>query len=135
MRRFAHLVPFAKLKKNIKNTHGGVLLLVKLQVSACNSTKSNTLPRVFFIFFELHKWYHIAQSITYVCVWAPRSPRYLRFCQIPKTQTEFLNPDELRKKYLRSFDKWPLWPACSNKISNQNNQIMNKFDSQNTIVD
>ena len=30
--------------KNVKNTHGGVLLLVKLQVSACNITKSNIPP-------------------------------------------------------------------------------------------
>ena len=26
--------------KNVKNTHGGVLLLVKLQAKACNVTKS-----------------------------------------------------------------------------------------------
>ena len=30
--------------KNVKNTHGGVLLLVKLQAEACNFTKSNTPP-------------------------------------------------------------------------------------------
>ena len=30
--------------KNVKNTHGGVLLLVKLKAKACNSTKSNILP-------------------------------------------------------------------------------------------
>ena len=28
--------------KNVKNTHGGVLLLVKLQAEACNFTKRNT---------------------------------------------------------------------------------------------
>ena len=33
--------------KNMKNTHGGVLHLVKLQASA---TKSNTPPWVFFVF-------------------------------------------------------------------------------------
>ena len=32
--------------KNMKNTHGGVLLLVKL-LKACNFTKSNTPPWVF----------------------------------------------------------------------------------------
>ena len=37
------LLPFAQIK-NVKNTHGGVLLLVKLKAKACNSTKSNTLP-------------------------------------------------------------------------------------------
>ena len=39
--------------KNVKNTHGGVLLLGKLQRKACNFTKSNTPP-----------WYQIAQRIT-----------------------------------------------------------------------
>ena len=43
--------------KNVKKTHGGVLLLVKLQASACNSTKSNTPPWVFFTFFKLCRWY------------------------------------------------------------------------------
>ena len=33
--------------KNVKNTHGGVLLLVKLQASVSSFTKSNTPPRVF----------------------------------------------------------------------------------------
>ena len=36
-----NLVPFVQFK-NVKNTHGGVLLLVKLQDQACNFTKSNT---------------------------------------------------------------------------------------------
>ena len=30
--------------KNVKNTHGRVLLLVKLQANACNFTKSNNPP-------------------------------------------------------------------------------------------
>ena len=34
--------------KNVKNTLGGVLLLVKLQASACNFTKTNTSSWVFF---------------------------------------------------------------------------------------
>ena len=34
--------------KNVKNTHGRVLLLVKLQ-----ATKSNTHPWVFFMFFSI----------------------------------------------------------------------------------
>ena len=33
--------------KNVKNTHGEVLLLVKLQASACSFTKSNISPWVF----------------------------------------------------------------------------------------
>ena len=52
--------------KNVKNTHGGVLILVKLQASACNFTKSNTPPWVFFRFFKLYKWYQIAQSVSYI---------------------------------------------------------------------
>ena len=36
--------------KNVKNAHGGVLLLVKLQVEALNFTKSNNSPWVFFTF-------------------------------------------------------------------------------------
>ena len=50
--------------KNIKNTHGGMLLLVKLQAKACNVTKSNTPPWMFCTFFKLYKWYQIAQRIT-----------------------------------------------------------------------
>ena len=51
--------------KNVKNTYGRVLLLVKSQVPACNFTKSNTPPWLFLIFFKLHKQYQIAQSVTY----------------------------------------------------------------------
>ena len=41
----------------MKNTHGRVLLLIKLQALTCNFTKSNTPPWVFFMFFKLYKWY------------------------------------------------------------------------------
>ena len=51
--------------KDMKNTHGGVLLLVKMQALACNFTKSNTPPWMFFAFFKLYNWYEIAESITY----------------------------------------------------------------------
>ena len=43
--------------KNVKKTHGGVSLLVKL--------RANTPPWVCFMFFKLYKWYQIAQNITY----------------------------------------------------------------------
>ena len=49
--------------KNLKNNYGGVLILVQLQASACNCTKINTPPWVFFTFFKLCKWYQIAQRI------------------------------------------------------------------------
>ena len=51
--------------KNVKDTHGGVLILVKLLASVCNFTKINTPPWVFIKFFKLYKWYQIALSITF----------------------------------------------------------------------
>ena len=51
--------------RNVKHTHGGVLLFVKLQAESCNFTKSSTPPPwVFFMFFELYKWYQIVQSFS-----------------------------------------------------------------------
>ena len=50
--------------KNVKNTHEGVLILVKLRAEACNFTKINSSSWVFFTFFELYKWYQIAQRTT-----------------------------------------------------------------------
>ena len=41
-------------------THEVVLLLVKVA-----SSKSNTLPWVFFTFFKLYKSYQIAQSVSF----------------------------------------------------------------------
>ena len=38
--------------KTVKNTHGGVIFLVKLQASFYNFTKSITRPCVFFAFFQ-----------------------------------------------------------------------------------
>ena len=55
--------------KNLKNNHGGVLLLVKLEAEACNFAKSNIPPWVFFKFFKLYKWYQIAQFITSSLFW------------------------------------------------------------------
>ena len=52
--------------KNIKNTHGGVLLLVKLQAEACNVTESKTRPWVFFKISKLYKWYQIEQSGSFI---------------------------------------------------------------------
>ena len=71
----------------MKNNNGRVLILVKLQAKACNFTKINTPPWVFFMFFtffkacsftkintppwmfftifKLYKWYQIARRITY----------------------------------------------------------------------
>ena len=42
--RFGTICTFLK---SVKNTHGGVLILVKLQAEACNFTKGNIPPWVF----------------------------------------------------------------------------------------
>ena len=52
------LVSFVQFYKNVKNTHGGVLLF-----------KSNIPPWVLFTFFILYKWYQITQNITYRCMY------------------------------------------------------------------
>ena len=57
------LVPFVQFK-NVKNTHGGVLILVKLQAEACNFTKINIPPWVFFTIFKFDKWYQTVQRST-----------------------------------------------------------------------
>ena len=41
--------------KKVKNTHGWVLLLVKLQAEACNFTKRIIPPWVFATSFKLYK--------------------------------------------------------------------------------
>ena len=63
--------------KNVKNTNGGVLLLVKLQASSCNIDKCNTPPWVFFTFFRLHKWYQIAQRTAMITFMTRKD---LNFC-------------------------------------------------------
>ena len=47
--------------KNMKNTHGGVLLLVQLEIEACNFIKSNTPPWFFSTLFKLYKagFFHV----------------------------------------------------------------------------
>ena len=59
MRCVARFGTICTIKKNMKNTHGVVLLLVKLQA------KSRNPPSVFFMFFKLYKSYQIAQCTTY----------------------------------------------------------------------
>ena len=48
--------------KNMKNTHGGVLLVVNLQALSCNLTKTHTPPGVFFTFFKLYKCSKLRRS-------------------------------------------------------------------------
>ena len=57
-----NLVSFVVFKKHEKHPRRSdnfskVAILVKLQGSACNVTKINTPPWVFFLFFKLYKWY------------------------------------------------------------------------------
>ena len=53
--------------KNVKNTHGTVLLIVKLQALACNFTKNDTPPWVFFTFFKLNMILNRATHHIFVC--------------------------------------------------------------------
>ena len=45
------------------------ILSESIKSSACNFTKINTPPWVFFTFFKLYKCYQIAQRITYLLYW------------------------------------------------------------------
>ena len=52
--------------KILKNSHGGVLLLVRMQDEACIFIKGNTPSWMFFTFFKQYKCYLIAQCISYL---------------------------------------------------------------------
>ena len=54
--------------KDVKNTHGRELLLVKLQAEVCNFTKSKTPPWRFFTLFKLCKCTKRAKRLKRVCV-------------------------------------------------------------------
>ena len=49
--------------KNVKNSLGEVLVLVRLPALACIFTKSNTIRWQFSPFFKLCKWHQIAQKL------------------------------------------------------------------------
>lgn len=71
------LVSFVKFLKNVKNTHGGVLLLIKVQALACIFTKRDPLPRVFFTLFKLYKWYKSRKAcVSYEGQW----PEFIFWC-------------------------------------------------------
>ena len=75
------LVPFLYNFKNVKNTHGGVIFLVKLLAEACNFTKSNSPPWVFFTLFKLYKLHQFAQGALYLKVCKKWSIFGKIFCQ------------------------------------------------------
>ena len=57
------LVPFVQFKNREEYPWKSVAFSKAL---ACNFTESKTTPWVFFTFFKLHKWYQIAQRISYM---------------------------------------------------------------------
>ena len=77
--------------KNVKNNHGGVLLLVKcylvlfLQTEACDFTVFRG-----FTVFKLYKWYQIAQSITNDKFITPNFEENEKKNQIPFPQANIL---------------------------------------------
>ena len=54
--------------KNVKYTHGGTLLLVKLQAEGCNFTKINFRPWVFFYVFKAS---HISNKKKFASIKVP----------------------------------------------------------------
>ena len=60
------LISFEQIKKREKHSWRSVQIR---RLKACNLTKSNTSPWVFFTFFKLYKWYQIGQNTTYIFLW------------------------------------------------------------------
>ena len=94
--------------KNMKNTHGGVLLLVKLQAETWNFTKSNTHPWVLFTFFKLYKWYKIPQSVNISFLFSLKKFENQRFSDVfrgNKKRALTWNGLNLREIYTRTASK------------------------------
>ena len=60
LRDYVPLIQFKNVKTHMKECY----LQESFQLQACNFTKSNTPPLIFFTFFKLYKWHQIAQHIT-----------------------------------------------------------------------
>ena len=58
------LVPFVQFKKGEKHPWKSATFS-KVAGKACDFTKSNALPWVFFTVFKLYQWYQIAQRISF----------------------------------------------------------------------
>ena len=56
----------ATSKNALKSQNQQMFSTYVMRCVACNFTKSNTLPWVFFMFLKFYKWYQIAQRITYL---------------------------------------------------------------------
>ena len=64
IKQWHSLVAFVQFKKREQHQWRSVTFS---KVAACNFTKSNNPPWVFFTFFKLCNWYQIAQRITFYC--------------------------------------------------------------------
>ena len=69
-----NLVPFEQFKKRKKHPWRSINF-----IEACNFTKINTSPWVFFTFLKLYKWYEIAQRITDEGLWTHGLMKYRIF--------------------------------------------------------
>ena len=97
--------------KKVKNTHGGVLLLVKLLAKASNLTKSNTPPWVFFFFKKLCKRYQVAERSSYICYYiicmaVPLSQLCLLVC----VKTCLLKLRNIFNPLMHNIPKWSRTP-------------------------
>ena len=118
--------------KNVKNTHRGRILLVKLQT--CNFTnKSNTLPWVFFTFLKMCEWYQIAESVLFPRLCGLSSEKYLNeekediealcekcpnsgfFRSVFSPNAAKYGPEKLRIWIL--FTQWKLQKGNSDKVT------------------
>ena len=111
--------------KNVKNTHGGVLLLLKLQASVCNFTQSNTLAWVFFTFLKLYKWYQMNHNDFFCSIINVRFSNIFPFCYFNKfSVTEKLLL--LLESFLRQFN-----PRCRFFFDPHKNIFLNNLVTVN----
>ena len=131
MRRFAQFGTMYNLK-TLKNTHGRVLLLLKLQSEACDF---GTPSWVFLTILKLHKQYQIAQSITY-CLYSS-----LSFLQLPLSlRTPLTNRNQLIDLQRKSMDqflydsKLPQQRVTASKDVSWLHCKFNKFDIMQVLL-
>ena len=87
-----------------------MLISLKWQTKACNFTKSNTPPWVFFTFFKLYNWYKIAQSITYERSGGKK--KNFRRKSSPKQEiAEIVNSNALASKFSFNVEYFNLFVA------------------------
>ena len=110
-------------------SYGGVLLLVvKLQASVCNFNKSNTPPRVFFTFFQLYKWYQIAQSV-YDKIFRESEELHNLFCTEAAVWMRFISPWKGSNVYWRKWIQLIWFTTYWNVIYNYLSEYIGPFSS------